>query len=173
MKTESDKRDYEAKLFEQEKEGKEKEVARLKEDLEQRTYQWDNQIRSLLLQKSVQDSEYDAERLRTDRESRTALRALEARREELRQRLNDIKARHAALDGNAKKEIEVIGQRWTVPPRASLDALADAARDDAQGAPVPPGRHRRASRQLREGETPVGRAGGHQPRAGSGAGAVS
>ncbi len=112
VKTESDKRDYEAKLFEQEKESKEKEVARLKEELEQRTYQWDNQIRSLLLQKSVQDSEYDAERLRTDRESRTALRALEARREELRQRLNDIKARHAALDGNAKKELEVIGQRW-------------------------------------------------------------
>jgi hypothetical protein len=112
VKTESDKRDYEQKLFEQEKESKEKEIARLREDLEKRTYQWDNQIRSLLLQKSVQDSEHDAERLRTDRDARTALRALEARRAELQQRLTDVKARHAALEANAKKELDVIGQRW-------------------------------------------------------------
>lgn len=112
VKTEADKRDYESKLFEQEKETKQKEINRIKEDLEQKTYQWDNQVRSLLLQKSVQDSEHDAERLRSDREARTALRALEARRAELQQRLNDVKARHAGLEANAKKELEVIGQRW-------------------------------------------------------------
>ena len=112
VKTESEKRDYEQKLFEQEKVQREREIGRLREELEKRTWHWDNQIRTLLLQKSVQDAEYDAERMRVDREARAALRGLEAKRDELRQRLNELKARHAGLDANAKKEMEVISQRW-------------------------------------------------------------
>lgn len=112
VKTESEKRDYEQKLFEQEKTQREREIARLREELEKRTWHWDNQIRTLLLQKSVQDSEFDAERLRVDREARTMLRSLEAKRDELRQRLSELKARHAGLEANAKKELEVISQRW-------------------------------------------------------------
>jgi hypothetical protein len=112
VKTEADKRDYEQKLFEQEKLQREREIARLREDLEKRTWNWDNQIRTLLLQKSVQDSEFDAERMRVDREARTVLRSLEAKRDELRQRLNELKARHAGLEANGKKEMDVVSQRW-------------------------------------------------------------
>lgn len=112
VKAESDKRDYEQKLFEQEKTQREREIARLREDLEKRTWHWDNQIRTLLLQKSVQDSEFDAERMRVDREARTVLRGLEAKRDELRQRMNELKARHAGLDANARKEMDVLSQRW-------------------------------------------------------------
>src|SRR5205807_2031712 len=55
---------------------------------------------------------HDAERLRTDREARTALRSLSAQRDELKQRLADLKARHGALEANAQKETELIHQRW-------------------------------------------------------------
>jgi len=112
VKSEADKRDYEQKLFEQEKIQRERELNRLREELEKRTWHWDNQIRTLLLQKSVQDSEFDAERMRVDREARTVLRSLEAKRDELRQRLNELKARHSGLDANSKKEMEVVTQRW-------------------------------------------------------------
>ncbi len=112
VKSEADKRDYEQKLFEQEKIQRERELNRLREELEKRTWHWDNQIRTLLLQKSVQDSEYDAERMRVDREARTVFRSLEAKRDELRQRLNELKARHAGLDANSKKEMDVVSQRW-------------------------------------------------------------
>ncbi|MCG3205223.1 MAG: hypothetical protein KCHDKBKB_01942 [Elusimicrobia bacterium] len=112
VKTESERRDYEQKLFEQEKTSKEKELNRLKEEYEKKKWQWDNQIRSLMMQKAVRDSEYDAERLRVDREARTSLRSLEAKRDELKQRLADVKNRTAAVSANSEKEINLIKQRW-------------------------------------------------------------
>jgi hypothetical protein len=112
VKTEADKRDYEQKLFEQEKSIKEKELNRLKEDYEKKKWYWDNQIRTLMMQKSVQDAEHDAERLRIDREARTHLRSLEAKRDELKQRLSDIKNRHENVAANGEKETELINQRW-------------------------------------------------------------
>ncbi len=112
VKAESEKRDYEQKLFEQEKATKEKELNRMREDYEKKKWHWDNQVRSLLMQKAVHDSEYDAERLRVDREARTSLRSLEAKRDELRQRMSDLKARHASLSANAEKEKQLINQRW-------------------------------------------------------------
>jgi hypothetical protein len=113
VRAESDKRDYEQKLFEQEKNTKEKELNRLKEEYEKKKWHWDNQIRSLMMQKAVHDSEHDAERLRVDREARTALRALEGKRDELKQRLADLKNRHTVLSTNADKELQLINQRWT------------------------------------------------------------
>ncbi len=112
VKAESERRDYEQKLYEQEKASKEKELTRLKEEYEKRKWHWDNQIRSLMMQKAVHDSEYDAERLRVDREARTALRSLEAKRDELKQRLSDIKSRHTGISANAEKEKQLINQRW-------------------------------------------------------------
>jgi hypothetical protein len=113
VRSESEKRDYEQKLFEQEKTAKEKELNRLKEEYEKKKWHWDNQIRSLMMQKAVHDSEYDAERLRVDREARTAFRSLEAKRDELKQRLADLKNRHGVLSANAEKEIQLVTQRWT------------------------------------------------------------
>ena len=113
VRTESEKRDYEQKLFEQEKNTKEKELNRLKEEYEKKKWHWDNQIRSLMMQKAVHDSEHDAERLRVDREARTALRSLEAKRDELKQRLADLKNRHGVLSANAEKELQLVTQRWT------------------------------------------------------------
>lgn len=112
VKVESERRDYEQKLFEQEKSMKEKDLNRTKEDYEKKKWQWDNQVRSLMMQKAVHDSENDAERLRVDREARTALRSLEAKRDELKQRLADVKNRHTAVAANAEKEIQLISQRW-------------------------------------------------------------
>lgn len=112
VKTEAEKRDYEQKLYEQEKTTKEKELARLKDEYEKKKWYWDNQIRTLMMQKSVQDAEYDAERLRVDREARTHLRGLEAKRDELRQRVSDLRGKHESLVVNGKKEQEVINQRW-------------------------------------------------------------
>ena len=112
VKAESERRDYEQKLFEQEKTSKEKELSRLKEEYEKKKWHWDNQIRSLMMQKAVHDSEYDADRLRVDREARTALRSMEAKRDELKQRLSDVKNRHSHLQANAEKETQLINQRW-------------------------------------------------------------
>lgn len=112
LKTESEKRDYEQKLFEQEKNQKEKELNRLREEYEKKKWHWDNQVRSLLMQKSVQDSEHEATKIRVDREARVVLRSLEAKRDELRQRLADLKSRHKALEENAQKETGLIHQRW-------------------------------------------------------------
>jgi hypothetical protein len=112
VRIESEKRDYEQKLYEQEKNIKEKEVARLKEEYEKKKWQWDNQIRTLLMQKSVQDAEHEAERMRVDREARTALRGMEAQRDEIKQRLNELRARHENLVAGSKKEMELIQQRW-------------------------------------------------------------
>lgn len=112
VKSESERRDFEQKLYEQEKTGKEKELNRLKEEYEKKKWHWDNQLRSLMMQKAVHDSEYDADRLRVDREARTALRSLEAKRDELKQRLSDLKARHTSVSANAEKETQLINQRW-------------------------------------------------------------
>ena len=64
------------------------------------------------LQRRQHDSEYDADRLRVDREARTALRSMEAKRDELKQRLSDVKNRHSHLQANAEKETQLINQRW-------------------------------------------------------------
>lgn len=112
LKTEAEKRDYEQKLFEQEKSQKEKEINNLREEYEKRKWHWDNQIRSLMMKKSVQDSEHEAVRMRVDREARTVLRSLEAKRDELKQRLADLKNRHKVVSENAQKETDLINQRW-------------------------------------------------------------
>src|SRR5262249_43230105 len=112
VKTESEKRDYEHKLYESQKSQLEKQIARLREEYDKKKWHWDNQVRSLMMQKSVQDAEHDAERLRVDREARTLLRNLSAQRDELKQRLADIKSRHDALVVNSQKETELIHQRW-------------------------------------------------------------
>ena len=59
-----------------------------------------------MMQKAVHDSEHDAERLRVDRESaRTlALRSLEAKRDELKQRLADLKNRHEAFFRSTRRK---------------------------------------------------------------------
>lgn len=113
VKTEAEKRDYEQKLFEQEKSMKEKELSQIREEYDKKKWYWDNQIRTLMMKKSVQDAEFDAERLRVDREARVILRNLEAKREELKQRLGDLKSRHEAIQANNEKETVLMNQRWT------------------------------------------------------------
>jgi hypothetical protein len=112
VKSETEKRDYEQKLFAQEKAQKELELNGLKEEYEKKKWNWENQVRTLLVQKSVQDAEHDAERLRVDREARVLLRSLEAKRDELKQKLSDIKSRHENLVAHSKKEEELLNQRW-------------------------------------------------------------
>lgn len=112
VRNETEKRDYEQRLFEQEKADKEKEIAKLRDEYEQKKSQWDNQIRTLLMQKSVQDAEHDAERLRVDREARVVVRSLEAKREELKHRLADLKSRHQSVVGHSEKEKDLLEQRW-------------------------------------------------------------
>jgi hypothetical protein len=53
-----------------------------------------------------------AEKLRVNREARTLLRSLEAKRDELKQRMNDLKNRHDIMANNGQKENELIHQRW-------------------------------------------------------------
>ncbi|MCB4757320.1 MAG: hypothetical protein LHV69_09900, partial [Elusimicrobia bacterium] len=112
VQSETEKRDYEQKLFQQEKAGKEKELGRLREEYEKKKWHWENQLRTLMMQKSVQESEHDAERMRVDREARAAFRTLEAKRDELKQRLAEIKSRQNSLQGNAEKEKDLLNQRW-------------------------------------------------------------
>jgi|GEM_PF-6065666 len=112
VQAESEKRDYEQKLLEQERNIKSKELSQMKEEYEKKKWYWDNQIRNLLMQKSVQQAEFDAERLRVDREARVALKSLEAKREELKQRLAELKSRHAQLESHETKEKELRNQRW-------------------------------------------------------------
>ena len=109
---EGEKRDYERALLEQEKISKEKELGRLRDDYEAKKWHWENQIRTLMMQKSVQDSEFDADRLRVDREARTQFRSLEAKRDSLKQRMSEIKFRHDNMDANARKEFDLMEQRW-------------------------------------------------------------
>lgn len=112
VKVETEKRDYEQKLFAQEKSDKEKELNVLKEEYEKRKWHWENQIRTLMVQKSVQDAEHDAERMRVDREARAVLRSLEAKRDELKQRQADIKSRYENLLAHSQKENDLLTQRW-------------------------------------------------------------
>jgi hypothetical protein len=65
-----------------------------------------------MMQKSVHDSEHDAERMRVDREARTTLRGLEAKRDELKQRLSELKNRHNNVSTQSEKESELLQQRW-------------------------------------------------------------
>jgi hypothetical protein len=109
---ESEKRDFEQKLYIQEKSIKEKDLNRLKEDYEKKKSQWDNQVKTLMMQKSLQEAEANAERMRVDREARVVVRSLEAKRDELKQRLTDLEARHGSFQSNAAKEMEVLKQRW-------------------------------------------------------------
>lgn len=112
VKNETEKRDYEQKLYQQEKADKEKEINRLREEYEKKKWHWENQIRTLMMQKSVQEAEFDAEKMRVDRQARVAYRSLEAKRDELKQRLSDIKSRHQSLVTNAEKENDLLAQRW-------------------------------------------------------------
>ncbi|MCB4757495.1 MAG: hypothetical protein LHV69_10785, partial [Elusimicrobia bacterium] len=112
VKNETEKRDYEQKLYQQEKVQKEKELARLREEYEKKKWHWENQLRTLMMRKGVQEAEHDADRMRVDREARAAFRSLEAKRDELRQRLADLKGRHAGLLTNSGKEQELLKQRW-------------------------------------------------------------
>lgn len=113
LRNETAKRDHEQKMFEQEKLIKQKELNQLREEYERKKWHWENQLRTLMMKKSVQEAELDAERLRTDREARVVLRSLEAKRDELKQRLAEIKGRHANLEKNFKKETDLIQQRWS------------------------------------------------------------
>lgn len=112
VKNETEKRDYEQKLYQDEKASREKEINRLREDYEKKKWHWENQIRALTMKKSVQEAEFEAERMRIDREARVTFRSLEAKRDELRQRLSDLKGRYETLSKNAEKEKELMSQRW-------------------------------------------------------------
>lgn len=112
VKSETDKRDYEQRLYQEERGAREKEINQLREEYEKKKWHWENQIRALSMKKSVQEAEFEAERMRIDREARVNFRSLEARRDELKQRLSDLKARHEALAKNAAKEKELMNQRW-------------------------------------------------------------
>ncbi|MFN0116925.1 MAG: hypothetical protein ACKVQC_01360 [Elusimicrobiota bacterium] len=112
VQAESQKRDFEQKLFEQEKLTKEKELQRLKEEYDKRKWQWDNQVRTLMMQKSVLDAQYDADRLKVDREARLQVRGLEAKRGELRQRLSELQNRKDTIKETGQKEQDLIQQRW-------------------------------------------------------------
>ena len=112
VKAEGEKRDVEQKIFEQEKAQLEKELVRLREDYEKKKWQWDNQVRALAMQKTLQESEHEGEKLSTDREARQVLRGLEAKRDELKQRLADVKSRTNALIANGEKEMDLLRQRW-------------------------------------------------------------
>jgi len=112
LRVESEKRDYEQKLHEQEKTQKQKELNTLREDYEKKKWYWDNQMRNLMMQKSVLEAEYNAEKMRVDREARVALKSLEAKRDELKQTFSGIKSRYAALKNQDVKETELRNQRW-------------------------------------------------------------
>jgi hypothetical protein len=112
VKSETEKRDYEQKLYQEEKTGREKELNRLREEYEKKKWHWENQVRSLTMKKSVQEAEFEAERMRIDREARVTFRSLEAKRDELKQRLADLKGRYETLSKNAEKEKELMSQRW-------------------------------------------------------------
>jgi len=113
LKVETEKRDSEQKMYEQEKLMKEKELNGLREEYERKKWHWENQMRTLMMKRSVQEAENDADRLRVDREARASFRTLEAKRDELKQRLADIKARHNNTQNNFKKESDLIAQRWS------------------------------------------------------------
>jgi hypothetical protein len=112
VKNEAEKRDYEHRLYAQEKAIKEKELLKVKEEYEKKKWHWDNQLRTLMMQKSVQDAEHEADRLRTDRSAREVLRSLAAKRDELSRRVSDLKSKHDTLVANANKETELLSQRW-------------------------------------------------------------
>jgi hypothetical protein len=112
LKNESEKRDFDQKLFAQEKSMKEKDLSRLREEFDKKKAQWDNQIKTLLMQKSLKDAEHEAERARVDREARVMVRSLEAKRDELKQRLSEIQSRTEANRQNSQKEIDLLKQRW-------------------------------------------------------------
>lgn len=112
LKSESEKRDFEQKLYEQEKAGKEKDLQRLKEEFDKKKAQWDNQIKTLLMRKSLKEAESDAERARVDREARVTLRTLETKRDEIKQKLVELESRTEASRQNSSKELELLKQRW-------------------------------------------------------------
>ncbi len=112
LKSESEKRDFEQKLFAQEKATKEKELQRLKDEFEKKKNQWDNQIKTLAMRKSLKEAESDAERARVDREARVTLRTLEAKRDEIKARLTEVESRTEAARQNSAKELDLLKQRW-------------------------------------------------------------
>lgn len=112
LKAETEKRDYEQKLYQEEKTGREKQLNGLREEYEKKKWHWENQVRALTMKKSVQEAEFEAERMRIDREARVSFRSLEAKRDELKQRLSDLKNRYETLSKNAGKEKELMSQRW-------------------------------------------------------------
>ncbi len=112
LKAETEKRDYEQKLYQEEKTGREKQLNGLREEYEKKKWHWENQVRALTMKKSVQEAEFEAERMRIDREARVSFRSLEAKRDELKQRLSDLKNRYETLSKNASKEKELMSQRW-------------------------------------------------------------
>ena len=112
LRVETERRDYEQKLFEQEKSIKEKELVRLRDEYEKKKWYWDNQLRNLHMRKSVQEAEFDSEKMRVDREARVGLRNLEAKRDELKQVLSGLKNRLGSLKTHGEKELELGQQRW-------------------------------------------------------------
>lgn len=112
LKAEAARRDYEQKLFEGEKLQKEKELNRLKDDYEKKKWYWDNQIRNLTMKKSVQEAEFDAEKMRADREARVTVKSLRSKFDEMRQQLANLKSRREALEKQKNKDDEIRGQRF-------------------------------------------------------------
>ncbi len=112
LKSESEKRDYEQKLFAQDKDMKERDLVRLREEYDKKKTHWDNQVKTLLMKKSLQDAEANVERMRVDREARVIVRSLEVKHSELQSRLKDLESRHQDMVGNSGKELDLMKQRW-------------------------------------------------------------
>ncbi|OVE77045.1 hypothetical protein BVX98_03760 [bacterium F11] len=112
VRLEAENREYEQKRFEQDKKQKEKELNRLREDYERKKWYWDNEIRNLTMKRSVQESEFDAERMRSEREARASLRSLEAKKDQLKQTLAGLKGRYDGVKAQDDNENQLRRQRW-------------------------------------------------------------